>query len=195
MVGLDRRFNPWITAAVAAVQERGPIRQLVGEFHKDITDILRGHLAEVILDTLMFESPIHTFDILRHMAGSDVTKVAAHVARTRTQYRDVHAALITFDNGVIAQFTANYTTGGRMERYEIHGDGISAYLEGVSEGYVVADGERRELRPNSGHRSWELQNRHFVECLRTGAGFSPGCDISDALKTISLGEQIRRQTV
>ena len=46
-------------------------------------------------------------------------------------YRDVHAALVAFENGVVAQLIHNYTTNARLERYEIHGHEISAYLEGV----------------------------------------------------------------
>lgn len=194
MVGLDRRFNPWITAGVRAVRGRGPIRQLVGEFHKDPAEFFGRGLSEDMLDALVFESPIHTFDILRHIADSEVATVSAHAARRRIQYRDVHAAMIMFENGIVAQFTANYTTGGRLERYEIHGDGISAYLEGVSEGWLLVDGERQELKPDSEARSWELQNRHFADCLRSGADFSPGCDISDAVKTIALGEQLLSHT-
>ena len=46
MVGWQRRFNPFIRQARRMIEERGPIVQLVGEFHKSITGLEgRGALA------------------------------------------------------------------------------------------------------------------------------------------------------
>ena len=54
-----------------------------------------------------------------------------------------------FANGCVAQISANYTTDARLERYEIHGRDISAYLEGIHGGEFVCDGERRPVEPEA----------------------------------------------
>ena len=60
MVGWNRRFHPLIVKAQSLVLERGPITQLVGEFHKSITQLKQsGIFTEQVLDNMFLESPIH----------------------------------------------------------------------------------------------------------------------------------------
>ena len=82
------------------------------------------------MDCMLFETPIHAIDTIRFLAGADVSEVHSVVQRSMSGYRDVHAALVAFENGVVAQLIHNYTTNARLERYEIHGHEISAYMEG-----------------------------------------------------------------
>ena len=77
--------------------------------------------------------------LIRHLADAPVSEVHSFVRRV-SAYRDVHAALIVFENECVAQLSANYTTDARLERYEIHGRDISAYLEGIRGGEFVCDG-------------------------------------------------------
>ena len=190
MVGWQRRFNPLIVEARQQIEERGPIVQLVGEFHKSMAGFQRGERCpEIVMQKMLMETPIHAIDCVRALAGSDVAEVHSIVKRRFSKYNDVHAALVLFENGCVAQISANYTTDSRLERYEIHGREISAYLEGVRSGTVVADGERRELSAEGD--AILAKDEFFFDCIRNDRPVGlPGANLDEAVKTMELAEAI-----
>ena len=189
MVGWNRRFHPIIVEAKRQVTARGPVTQIVGEFHKSITR-LTGRFPEHLMDNMFLETPIHALDAIRAIAEADVQEVHSVVQRTISDYKDVHAALILFDNGCVAQHIANYTTDARLERYEIHGRDISAYLEGVSHGTVFCDGTQHKLT-EAGTGGTVEQNRYFLDCVKSDTPVSlPAANLDEAVKTMQLAEDI-----
>ncbi len=191
MVGWNRRFHPIITQAKQMVKDRGQVTQLVGEFHKSITRLGQyGRFPKILMDNMFLETPIHALDTLRSIAESDVQEVHSVVKRTISEYKDVHAALILFESGCVAQLIANYTTDARLERYEIHGRDISAYLEGVSQGTVYCDGTQHKLiEPGSG--GTVEQNRYFLDCIKSDTPVSlPAASLDEAVKTMELAGRI-----
>ena len=189
MVGWNRRFHPIIVEAKRQVTARGPVTQIVGEFHKSITR-LTGRFPEHLMDNMFLETPIHALDAIRAIAEADVQEVHSVVQRTISDYKDVHAALILFDNGCVAQHIANYTTDARLERYEIHGRDISAYLEGVSHGTVFCDGTQHKLT-EAGTGGTVEQNRYFLDCVKSDTPVSlPAANLNEAVKTMQLAEDI-----
>lgn len=189
MVGWNRRFHPIIVEAKRQVTARGPVTQIVGEFHKSITR-LTGRFPEHLMDNMFLETPIHALDTIRAVAEADVQEVHSVVQRTISDYKDVHAALILFDNGCVAQHIANYTTDARLERYEIHGRNISAYLEGVSHGTVFCDGTQHKLT-EAGTGGTVEQNRYFLDCVKSDTPVSlPAANLDEAVKTMQLAEDI-----
>ena len=189
MVGWNRRFHPIILEAKRQVTARGPVTQIVGEFHKSITR-LTGRFPEHLMDNMFLETPIHALDTIRAVAEGDVQEVYSVVQRTISDYKDVHAALILFDNGCVAQHIANYTTDARLERYEIHGRDISAYLEGVSHGTVFCDGTQHKLT-EAGTGGTVEQNRYFLDCVKSDTPVSfPAANLDEAVKTMQLAEDI-----
>ena len=190
MVGWQRRFNPFIVEARHLIEERGPVVQIVGEFHKSMAKFERdGRFPEIVMERMLLETPIHAIDLVRSLAGADVADVHSTVKQRFSKYNDVHAAQVVFDNGCVAQIVANYTAGSRLERYEIHGREISAYLEGVSTGKVVADGEVREL-VGDGNASL-AKDRFFLDCVRDDRPVElPGANLDEAVKTMELCEAI-----
>ncbi len=189
MVGWNRRFHPIIVEAKRQVTARGPVTQIVGEFHKSITR-LTGRFPEHLMDNMFLETPIHALDTIRAVAEADVQEVHSVVQRAISDYKDVHAALILFDNGCVAQHIANYTTDARLERYEIHGRDISAYLEGVSQGTVFCDGTQHKLT-QAGTGGTVEQNRHFLDCVKSDTPVSfPAANLDEAVKTMELAEAI-----
>ncbi len=191
MVGWNRRFHPLITQAKQLVTHRGRVTQIVGEFHKSINRLAQsGKFPEQLMDNMFLETPIHALDVLRAIAEADVLEVHSFVNRTISAYKDVHAALIRFENGCVAQLIANYTTDARLERYEIHGRNISAYLEGVSRGTVFADGKQSELTGTATGGTVE-QNRYFLDCVKSDTPVSlPAANLDEAVKTMQLAEAI-----
>ena len=191
MVGWNRRFHPIIVEATQRVKSRGNVTQLVGEFHKSITRLAQSRrFPEHLMDNMFLETPIHALDTLRAIAESDVQEVHSVVKRTISDYKDVHAALILFENGCVAQLIANYTTDARLERYEIHGKDISAYLEGVSHGTIFCDGTQHKLTDPGSSGSVE-QNRYFLDCVKSDTSVSlPAANLDEAVKTMQLAADI-----
>lgn len=191
MVGWNRRFHPIIVEATQQVKARGRVTQLVGEFHKSITRLAQSRrFPEHLMDNMFLETPIHALDTLRAIAESDVQEVHSVVQRSISDYKDVHAALILFKNGCVAQLIANYTTDARLERYEIHGKDISAYLEGVSHGTIFCDGTQHKLTDPGSSGSVE-QNRYFLDCIKSDTPVSlPAANLDEAVKTMQLAADI-----
>ena len=188
MVGFNRRFNPLIAEAVRRVAERGPLVTVVGEFHKNLVELERqGRLAEPTLTRFFYETPIHALDCVRWLAGAPVREVHSLARRAVSRHRDAFGALMQFDNGCIAHLIANITAGARLERYEIHGAGISAYLEGVKRGHVVADGEVTELTAADTGGGTLEQDRYFFDRIREDRPIElPACDLDEAVATMEL---------
>jgi predicted dehydrogenase len=196
MVGWNRRFHPLIAQARERVEARGPVTQIVGEFHKGIAAYEGRGLAEIVMDNHLLESPIHAVDLVRALAGPvsggpvPIVELHSVVRRACSRYKDVFAALVLFANGCVAQLTANYTTNARLERYEIHGNGISAYLEGVLQAVLLCDGQRHELG-STGSNGTREQDRYFLDCVRDDRPIAlPAADLDEAVKTMELAEAI-----
>ena len=190
MVGWNRRFDPHVNRVRREVGTRGPIYQLVGQFHKSMSSIIAsGRFPEQMMDNFLFETPIHSIDLVRHLAAASVAEVHSYVRRV-SAYKDVHAALVIFENGCVAQISANCTTDARLERYEIHGRDISAYLEGIRGGEFVCDGERRPVEPE-GPDSTHAQARYFVNCVKESRPIAaPAADLDEAVATMELAVAI-----
>ena len=194
MVGWQRRFHPIIVEVRETIEARGPVTQIVGEFHKSITQLgATGRYPEELMDNMLFETPIHSIDLVRAIAGSsEVAEVHAVVRRAISPYKDVHAALVLFENGCVAQITANYTTDARLQRYEIHGKDISAYVEGIATAEVVADGGRIHLTNDGRGNDTAAQAQFFVNCVREDRPIDlPAANLDEAIKSMKLAEAIQ----
>ena len=94
MVGLNRRFHPMLTQALEMVEERGPVIQLVGEFHKPMSVLSQmSRFSPEVMDNWLVANDIHVVDMVRRMAGAEVREVHSFARRAVSEYRDVHAAL------------------------------------------------------------------------------------------------------
>lgn len=191
MVGFNRRFNPLIIEALNRVQKRGPIVTIIGEFHKNLAKKeAEGKLAESVLERFFYETPIHAVDCIRYLAGSEFSHVYGIYNSAISSYCDTFGGLIQFRNGCVAHLIANMTSGSRLERYEIHGNGISIYLEGVTSAKIVDDGNIITLTNNQKDSTFE-QDRYFVECISERKPIeAPACDIEEAVKTMELAALI-----
>ena len=193
MVAFNRRFNPLIQTAIDVIKEEGSLRQIVAEFHKDIHEFTDDpRISPTMMDLMLLESPIHSVDIVTHFADAPVKTTHAIAKRTVSGYRDVHAAIVEFENDVVCQLTAAYTSGGRLERYELHGDYVSVYLEGVQRGWILKDGERFEL--NATYESGIdtlAQARHFVRSVIDDVDYPPpAATLETSVATLRLSESI-----
>ena len=147
-------------------------------------------LLSAIRRTLMVDTPKMAIDTVRFLAGGEVVEVHSVVKRATSDYRDVHGATIIFDNNCFVHLISNYTAGARLERYEIHGDGISAYLQGVSEGKICQNEEAIDLPVPEKDSTW-LQNRYFVDQIQSDSPIElPAANLQEGVKTMDLAIQI-----
>ncbi len=192
MVAFNRRFHPLLETALAAVRERGPVVQVVAEFHKSLAQLEQaGRYTPAVRERSFVESPIHAVDWALYAAG-DRGLQRLHAASGRAEGRliDSHAALAVAESGTIIQLTAAYTTGGRLERYEIHGLGISAYLEGVRAGHFVINGETSPIEAPDDD-STGLQAAHFIDLVvRGGTVETPACGTAGAIRAMEVVEAV-----
>ena len=196
MVGFNRRFNPLIAEAKRRVAERGPLVTVVGEFHKNLVDHrARQGTARRADPGAIFLRDADSRAGLRALAGrrSRCGRCTASRNGRGHPHRNAFGALMQFDNGCIAHLVANVTSGARLERYEIHGAGISAYLEGVHRGHLVADGVVTELAApgmpaaETGGGGTLEQDRYFFDCIRNDRPIAlPACDLDEAVATMEL---------
>lgn len=194
LVGWNRRFHSLIQKAHGIIKAAGPITQIVAEFHKSMTHLKTRGYPEDLLDNFIYETPIHALDLSRHLAGSSpVAEVHAVARRATSQYVDVYAALIRFENGCVAQFTGNFTTDARLERYEIHGKDCSAYLEGVNKLVLKRDGDE-EIYDRLESSGTAEQARFLIDCIKENKPVGlPAAGLEEAVQTMELADLIRGQ--
>ena len=206
-VGFNRRHIPLVRHVVELVKERTRVTQVEGCFFKFGNAAFdRGSLSSFESDT------IHAVDLMRWMAGG-VPQVAAAVS---AQHDDVVVnawnGVCRFDNGVTGIIKANYKTGGRVHKFEVHGPGVSAYIDlgfggascsarvlahqGTTQYSLAARGADKagvlELDGMEMAGSTDFykfygfyqEDRHFLDCVR--AGTQPETNIEDAVKSMRL---------
>jgi len=189
-VGFNRRFADVLVEARRAIAAQGKLSQVVGEFHKNM---LRtgAYYGLSILTT----DVIHTIDTLRWLAGEPVEIESMH-DRFVADWPNVHAALIRFDSGALGVLLANRAAGARRERFELHGQGISAYVRAPERAELFRDGEAEPTilaGPSDDPRlsyGYFAESRHFLECIEQNR--LPQSSLQDAVRTFRLVEQLNR---
>jgi len=212
-VGFNRRHIPLVRQVVDMVKERTRITQVEGCFFKYGNAAFdKGSLTAFMSDT------IHAIDLMRWMAAPSGSAEAVAAALVVTQHDSpvVNAwnGICRFDNQVVGTIKANYRTGGRVHTFEVHGPGVSGYIElgfgGAScNARVLAhQGETRYSLAASGaaqegileldgmalagsdqfykYYGFYQEDRHFLDCVRSRS--EPETSIADAVKSMRLAE-------
>jgi len=197
MVGFNRRFTPVIREARRIVEENGQITLCVGELYK-------FHLS----DTPYYGTPswllveTHQLDTLRWLGG-EVTDVKAYVQSFKSNYPNIYSVLLQFKNGANGLLAINFASGARRERFEIHGEGIAAYLQPPDRGEIYQRNrefsnpqpaiilEGKGLAGSSEPRltyGYLEENRHFISCIKQGK--DSDSSLEEAVETMRLVEKI-----
>ena len=194
MVAFNRRYTPVLNRARQIVEERGPIIQCVATFYKN-------HLGQPpyyrgAIDILSCDA-IHAVDMLRWMGG-EVQTVASDVQSFKASYANMFNALVRFDGGAVGVLLANWNVGARRHTFEMHAEGISAYVQPDDRALIYADNAAEptvittqdaagsdEMRVFNG---FAAENRHFIDCVKSGT--QPNTRFADALRTMELVDMI-----
>jgi predicted dehydrogenase len=206
-VGFNRRHIPLVRHVVDLVKERTEITQVEGCFFKYGSAAFdRGSLSSFESDT------IHAVDLMRSIAGGRPVAAAAVAGQYEDAVINAWNGVCRFDNGVTGVLKANYRTGGRVHKFEVHGPGVSAYIDlgfgqaSCSARVLVHQGESRyslaargaeeggilkldglELAGSSAfyrYYGYYHEDRHFIDCVR--AGRQPETSIQDAVESMRL---------
>jgi predicted dehydrogenase len=121
--GLNRRFSPVIREARERILKTGAPQSCAAIYNK----FNPGPPAWDSGDWLLIDG-LHALDCLFILADSLPKKVFPYTHRAADGFLSRYSAQIEFENGCVGTYMGNYNSGVRRERFEVHGDGVSAYI-------------------------------------------------------------------
>jgi predicted dehydrogenase len=139
--------------------------------------------------------------------------VASDVRNRYADYDNCFCALMRFEGGALGILSTLWVAGTRVHTFELHGKGISAFVDGNSEARIYADqdvvygetgrggivkAEAAVLNADEVAGSSEFyksygyyaENEHFIESVKRGEQPTP--NMADAVKTMELCDRIYR---
>lgn len=214
---MNRRQVPVVQKVFSIMKELTEITQVDGCFFK-FSDIASGwHYADAFVCDI-----VHAADLVRYLAGGDVTKAATVFGRHNSPVDNAWSSVMAFDNGVTGTLRANYQTAARIHQFEIHGPKASAFINlglpgtngceatiihgagkpmysqaavGVGNQFVEhIDGcELAGSDKLYANYGYKQEDIDFVEALRDGR--DPLCTIDDAAKSMRLVELLLAERI
>lgn len=213
--GFQRRFNPLLRHCVERVRECGPLLNCSFHFFKGEGPQTAD--TGVILDNdWLTLDMIHCLDLMRSIPDGRMVEFTSSTGMAPGDLMPTaFHAMARFDSGTTSFFTSNVRAGGRVLRFELHGVGLSAFIETDPRGAhhdsmvasIVSNGAEEKLKEpqivcsadvavndsSQAHAGFWQEDRHFVDCVR--AGCRTDCDFDDALQSSELCERILVQSL
>jgi len=193
----QRRYAPVAQEVRKMILARGPITLCTGQFHKNTLD-LSGPLYGV---SSLLDDIIHAVDFVRYMCGGEASEVHAFQDRFFADWKNCYNALVRFDTGAVGIVSGNRAAGGRVLRFDVHGNGISAYIAMPESAQVWVDRQREplvltgaDLVGSTNEEDYEgtlAVHRHFVDCIEKNQ--EPQISFQQCLGTMRLVEQMEGQ--
>lgn len=199
LVGFNRRYIPLMRQCKDMVRDHGgPIIQAMSSFYKWYTG---GPYYNGASDILSCDA-VHAVDTLRFIGG-DVTKVVGEVSSQGMDFDTRFNALVEFESGGAGILMTNWRVGGRVHQFEMHAEGISAYVNPNHRAEVYIDGADKPKRitaqkaagsdENRVFYGFEGENRAFIDAIKTAQ--EPETCMRDAVKTMELVDRIYHNTL
>ncbi len=213
MVAFNRRYIPVVRKTKELVkQATNTVTQVEGCFFKyGDAAFDNGSLCSFTSDT------IHAVDLMRYLSdGKEAVKAATIIKRYDSPVDNAWNGVCLFDNGITGIIKANYLVGGRVHQFQMHGVGVSAFIDlgmgaeidvksrilthsgGISyslastgaakEESIMLDG--RELAGSDQFHKfygYYFEDRHFIDCVKSGE--TPETCIQDARLSVHLVEK------
>ena len=201
MVGLQRRFTSVVREALRRIAERGPLTMCLVEFHKDM--VTRVESRQRPITSTLVDDLIHVVDLCRHVCGGRLDETpdvhVLHDAFGGSEWPNCYNAVVRFASGAHGVISGNRSSGGRVMRVELHGNGIGCYIDPLPDRLrVLADNGRidttitgAELAGSEHAAEYEgilEAHRHFVACIREHR--QPLTDVRDVIATMRLVAQL-----
>ena len=199
------------------MNELTPITEVDGVFLKS-TDLSQEWAYMSAYDC----DGIHALDLVRYLAGSEVTKCATVTGRfSGCPVDNAWASVMQFENGVTGTMRSNYQAGARIHQFEMHGPRASAFInvgfggseceatiltrEGGSM-YSLASGgvggtdriflDGKKLAGSEdfhAYYGYKQEDADFIRAILTKT--APLCTIEDAAKSMELCEKIHETSI
>jgi len=122
-VGLNRRFCPVVRESRERILKTGAPQSCAAIYNK--CDLGTPNWESG--DWLLIDG-LHALDCLFFLADSVPKKVYPHTFKAKNGFLSRYSVQIEFENGCVGTYMGNYHAGVRRERFEVHGEGISAYI-------------------------------------------------------------------
>lgn len=219
MVAFNRRFIPVVRRTRDVLRDsKATITQVEGCFYKfGDAAFDKGSLSAFVSDT------IHAVDLIRYLADARTARQTAMIVnRYDSPVDNAWNGICTFDNNVTGIIKANYRVGGRVHQFQMHGIGISAFIDlglgseiatsariiahtgaisyslaatgAAKENVITLDG--RELAGSNQffkYYGYYFEDRHFIDCLKSGE--TPETCIQEARLSLKLVEDFLHHTL
>ena len=163
-VGHQRRTSPLLVAMREACLARGPIVHAVCEFYKC------DRRPFVTARDRMLDDGVHAIDTLRWICGGEVVGVESHARRVGVPDLNWVTATLQFDNAATGILIANWASGRRIFRVEMHGARDRLRRRPGGRGPVV----RRQRCGRGGVRDARGGRQRRAPCVRGIRGQEPG---------------------
>jgi virulence factor len=201
MVGLQRRFTNVVDEALRRIAERGPLTMCLVEFHKDM--VTRPEQRRRPTTSTLVDDLIHVVDLCRYVCGGRPDETAEvhvlHDALGGSEWPNCYNAVVRFASGAHGVISGNRSSGGRVMRVELHGNGIGCYIDPLPDRLrILADNGRTDttttgaaLAGTEHEAEYEgtlAAHRHFVACIRERR--QPLTDVRDVIGTMRLVAQL-----
>jgi virulence factor len=192
-VGHQRRTSPLLAKMRDACRAGGPITHAVCEFYKC------DQRAFTSARDRMYDDGVHAIDTLRWICGGEVVGIDSHCRSVGVPDLNQISALLHFDNGSTGVLVANWASGRRVFRVEMHAPGIACDADPEGEARLYVDGDTAgvayDCRTVAGsddffvYAGFQAKSREFVDSLAAGEELTSS-PFHDALKTIEVAEKI-----
>ncbi|MFA6714275.1 MAG: Gfo/Idh/MocA family oxidoreductase [Victivallaceae bacterium] len=200
MVSVNRRFNPLVQYCRKEVLKCSPILNVNCNFYKGFGPKMafKGCIEWLTGDM------IHALDLMRYLIGGEIIEFYPSLAKTADD-EEVSAfyALAAVSNGATGIFSSNIRVGGRVQEWQIHGDGISCYIResftpydqketGMHTDAVIIRRDQKDVEmikdidlvPNefAVYAGFTAADRYFIDCVKSGT--MPHCSFEDGKNTV-----------
>lgn len=186
MVGFNRRYAPIHQRVKDRWGER-PVRFCLIEKH-------RSEPVHPDLETNYTDDTIHQIDLLRYFCG-EAEPLSTRYAMRNGEMEGAFSSL-WLRGGGLALIATSRSAGRWRERYELHGEGASVYVEAFTAArWVDEAGERHFSADEYGSwashlmiRGFEGELKHFFDCVDSGA--KPDTSAQESVRTQRLLEEL-----
>jgi virulence factor len=197
MAGFQRRHIPLLKFLREKVEEKGEISQFTVSYYKNEPN--NGSYYRGAIDILRCDM-IHAVDMLRHLGG-EVAELTSYISGIDDDCVNSCNVIAKFDSAKVGIMQSTWGAGRRFFTIEIHGNGVSAFVDPDSHGMLYSD----EYPDGKKYTSAEIansdeylkktgflqENRHFLDCIKENR--QPVTNFSDCIKTMKLIDRLQSQ--
>jgi len=172
--GFNRRYQPPLLEAKKNLDALGSLTMAEAVFHKPAM----GQAVPYGARTWLGGNAIHAVDTLHFLFGEPASELHSCHNRISGDTPENFSAILRWESGGHATLASNNTAGQRLERYGMHGAGVSYYCEDdqliahVRKSKTTQSFAKKSLRGVDKARGFYGEHLAFAEAVRNGTRLS-----------------------